>query len=303
MNTIRHFLCLSLAGSLLAMPWPLRAAGFNQVEITQIYHEVNTLEQSGARPSKLNETIGGEQSVKTGAESRAELMFGDRSLTRLGADTLFNFQQGSRDLKLKQGTILFHVPKGAGGAKIRTAAITAAITGTTGFFEYSPKAGPDGIIKFGLLEGGATLFIRGRLDRFIRVGPGEMVILPAKPDDFNPTDVVHFDIGRFLQTAPLITKMGGLPKGAKELVNREVAFQTQKFTTSKELIRTNIVIPGSGTEASLLTQWAIDQHLAANLPLSPVRTSAVRIKQTPIAIIPVSTAASPKQNPGAIGGP
>ena len=300
MKTIRHFLFLTLAGSLLAMPGPLRAAAFNQVEITQIYHEVNTLEHSGARPSRLNETIGGEQSVKTGAQSRAELMFGDRSLTRLGADTIFNFQQGSRDLELKQGTIFFHVPKGAGGAKIRTAAITAAITGTTGFFEYSPKAGPDGIIKFGLLEGGATLFIRGRLGHVIRVGPGEMVVLPARPDDFNSTEVIHFDIGRFLQTAPLITKMGGLPKGAKELVNREVAFQTQKYTTSKELVQTNIVIPGSGTGASLLTHWAIDQHLAAHLPLSPVRTPAVRIKQTPIAIVPVRTNTSCKQTPGAL---
>ena len=301
MNTIRHFLFLSLAGSLLAVSEPLPAAVFNQVEITQIYHEVKTLEHSGARPSRLNETIGGEQSVKTGAESRAELMFGDRSLTRLGADTLFNFQQGSRDLELKQGTILFHVPKGAGGAKIRTAAITAAITGTTGFFEYSPKARPDGIIKFGILEGGATLFIKGRLGRFIRVGPGEMVILPARADNFNATDVIHFDIGRFLQTAPLITKMGGLPKGARELVNREVASQARKFTTSKELVRTNIVIPGSGTEASLLTHWAIDQQLAAHLPLSPVKTAAARPKQTPIAIVPPPTAANPgppNKNPG-----
>ena len=301
MNTIRHFLCLSFAGSLLARPEPLRAAAFNQAEITQIYHEVKTLEHSGARPSRLNESIAGDQSVKTGAQSRAELMFSDRSLTRLGADTIFNFQQGSRDLELKQGTILFQVPKGAGGAKIRTAAITAAITGTTGFFEYAPKAGPDGIIKFGILEGEATLFIKGRPGHFIRVGPGEMIIVTARPDDFNSTDVVHFDIGRFQQTAPLITKMGGLPKDAKELVNREVASQTRKFTTSKELVRTHIVIPGCGTEAFLLTQWAIDQHLAAHNPLSPVGTPAVQTKRSPNKLVPLTTITS-SNSPGQIPG-
>ena len=291
MKTLRHFPILSIAGSLLALPGLLPAASFNQAEITQIYHEVKTLERSGARPAQLNETIGGEQSVKTGQQSRAELMFSDKSLTRLGADTIFSFQQGTRELELKQGTILFQVPKGAGGAKIRTAAITAAITGTTGFYEYAPKAGANGIIKFGILEGEATLFIKGRLGHFIRVGPGEMVIVTARPDDFNATDVVHYDIFRFLQTAPLITKMGGLPNSAKGLVDREVSFQTRKFTTSKELFRTNIVIPGSGTEAFLLTQRDIDQRLVADNPLTA--TPPVQIVAPPSKFGPLKTITSP----------
>ena len=182
--------------------------------MSQIFNEVKTLDASGARPSRIRETIQGAQSVKTGLQSRAELTFPDKSLTRLGGNTIFSFQQGTRELELKQGTILFEVPKGNGGAKIRTASITAAITGTTGFYEYSPKAGPDGMIKFGILEGSATLFIKGRLGHFITVGEGQMVICPAKLRDFNTTDVVYFEIEPFFKTCALITRMGG-PARAK----------------------------------------------------------------------------------------
>src|SRR6266568_4717484 len=126
MNAFRPFLAFAAASFAALAPATAPAAAFTQAEITQIFNEVRTLDASGSRPAKIRETIAGVQSVKTGAQSRAELMFPDQSLTRLGGNTIFSFQQGTRELELKQGTILFEVPKGAGGARIRTAAITAA---------------------------------------------------------------------------------------------------------------------------------------------------------------------------------
>ena len=241
------------------------AEPFTQAEVSQIFNEVKTLDASGARPSKIRETIQGAQSVKTGLQSRAELTFPDKSLTRLGGNTIFSFQQGTRELELKQGTILFEVPKGNGGAKIRTASITAAITGTTGFYEYSPKAGADGIIKFGILEGSATLFIKGRLGHFITIGEGQMVICSAKLRDFNSTDVVYFEIEPFLRTCALITRMGGLPEPSLLLVERAIANQGHLFNRSKELFLTNLFIPGGGTEVFLTD---IDRRFTANNPLA-----------------------------------
>src|SRR5687768_18129017 len=54
--------------------------------ITQIVNDVRTLDSSGARPAKPNERIAGEQSVRTGIQSRAELTFADKSLTRLRSE-------------------------------------------------------------------------------------------------------------------------------------------------------------------------------------------------------------------------
>ena len=69
--------------------------------------------------------------VRTGIESRAELTFTDQTLARLGANTIFSFDKGTRNLELGGGVMLLRVPKDAGGAQINTAAVTAAITGTT----------------------------------------------------------------------------------------------------------------------------------------------------------------------------
>jgi len=41
-------------------------------------------------------------------------------------------------MTLEKGSMLLQVPKGLGGANIHTAAVTAAITGTTIMMEYTP---------------------------------------------------------------------------------------------------------------------------------------------------------------------
>ena len=108
--------------------------------------------------------------VRTGVESRAELTFTDQTLARLGANTIFSFNKGTRNLELGGGAMLLRVPKDAGGAQINTAAVTAAITGTTVMLEYHPNA----FIKFIILEGTGRIFRNDHV--------GESVALHAGPD-------------------------------------------------------------------------------------------------------------------------
>ena len=114
MSNLRILLAVAACGPFFGSSVGVSAAVFKQGEITQIFREVKTLEASGAHDARLNEMISGDQSIKTGPQSRAELRFADQSLTRLGADTIFSFQQGTRELELKQGTILFSDSKGCG---------------------------------------------------------------------------------------------------------------------------------------------------------------------------------------------
>jgi hypothetical protein len=119
------------------------AALLKQAEVTAVVNDVNIVDPTaGERKAKTQDVIQGERGVKTGIQSRAELLFQDKTLTRLGANTVFSFNEGSRDMELARGTMLLQCPKGAGGAKIRTAAVTAAITGTTILLEYSPAPVP-----------------------------------------------------------------------------------------------------------------------------------------------------------------
>jgi hypothetical protein len=122
---------------------PASAALLKQAEVTAVVNDVKIVDPgAGERKAKPQDVIQGGRGVKTGIQSRAELLFQDKTLTRLGANTVFSFNEGSRDMELQRGTMLLQSPKGAGGAKIRTAAVTAAITGTTILLEYTPAPLP-----------------------------------------------------------------------------------------------------------------------------------------------------------------
>ena len=122
----------SLITLLTTFVMPLtHAAPLKEANVTQIVKEVNLLpERAASRPAAVNDKVSERTAVRTGVESRSELTFPDRTLTRLGAQTIFSFQQGTRTINVGgDGAILLNVPKNSGGAKINTAAVTAAISG------------------------------------------------------------------------------------------------------------------------------------------------------------------------------
>lgn len=134
---------LSLAAAVsLAALHHTHSAPLREASLTRIINDVRIMEASGIqRSAVLSESVRDQQAVITGRQSRAELLFADKTLTRLGASTVFTFKEGTRNMDLLKGTMLLQVPKGAGGAQIKTAAVTAAITGTTLMVEYQPGSG------------------------------------------------------------------------------------------------------------------------------------------------------------------
>ncbi len=129
MKKISVLLSLALATTLWADPFkqarshPRRESGF-------------LLREQTARPAKPGDVVTGQTSVKTGADSRAELQFPDNTITRLGANALFRFEAGGRDMTLESGTMLFSSPKGEGGGQVQAGAVTAAVTGTDFLLSY-----------------------------------------------------------------------------------------------------------------------------------------------------------------------
>ena len=86
---------------------------------------------------RVSDEVRNGTAVRTVIESRAELTFTDQTLARLGANTIFSFDKGTHRRDSAAARSL-RVPKDAGGAQINTAAVTAAITGTTVMLEYHP---------------------------------------------------------------------------------------------------------------------------------------------------------------------
>src|SRR5947207_12597058 len=137
-------------GAILAAFAGANGADLKEARVTQIVRDVKLLPNAApARPAVVNDPVRDGTAVRTGMESRTELMFSDASLARLGANTIFSFTAGTRNLELTDGAMLLRVPKNAGGAKINTAAVTAAITGTTVMLEFHKNS----YVKFIVLEG------------------------------------------------------------------------------------------------------------------------------------------------------
>lgn len=267
---MRTFFHLSTAVALLAAQ-SILAGPLSQATVTKVINDVRVIDPAkGNHPASIDEVIKNEVGLQTGIKSRSELLFPDDTLTRIGPETYFSFKTGTRVLTLERGTMLLQVPKGLGGTQIRTAAVTASITGTTILVEHKPKRD----IKVLVLEGSLRLAKNGTIGDSVLLTAGKMVIMP--PNARRVPDPVTVDISKVIKTSSLINMKGrknaGLPPKSAAAVNREV--QAQKRAMGKNLLATNLVIDGAGTKVTLAT----DAFLAAlqtrtnAAPFIPTRT-------------------------------
>src|SRR5438477_7804112 len=188
--------CTFLAHSSAAGP-------LSSAEVTKIINRVNVIDPAkGGHPAVLRDVIKDDLGLQTGAKSRSELLFQDNTLTRIGAETFFSFKTGTRDMTLEKGSMLLQVPKGLGGAKIHTAAVTAAITGTTIMMEYSPGK----YLKVLVLEGSLRLYRNGSFGDSQVVRAGKMVIM--RPDAKTIPEPVDVDLAEIVKTSNLVNFPG-----------------------------------------------------------------------------------------------
>src|SRR5881227_4207128 len=186
------------------LPTEVSAADLKEAQVTQVIQDVRLLPSNASpRPAAVSDNVRQGTAVKTGVQSRSELTFKDKTITRLGEKTIFSVGEGARTIDLGSGQFLLYVPKKAGGAKVKMGPVTAAITGTT----VVGNVAPSGIVEFTVLEGTA----RVRLDR---VGQCLLVVAGQKvtydPIAMRLEDPVEVDIQQQLQS-PLVTGFRQLP--------------------------------------------------------------------------------------------
>ena len=120
-------LCLCFAGGLRNK---VSADELKEAKVTQVIQDVRVLpSNASARPAAVNDDVRQGTAVQTGVQSRSELTFKDKTMTRLGEKTIFSVGEGPRTIDLGSGQFLMYVPKKAGGAKVKAGVVTAAITG------------------------------------------------------------------------------------------------------------------------------------------------------------------------------
>ena len=275
---------VSVLGLLLAIIALANAAQLKEARVTQVVSDVKLLPQQAApRPAVVNDLVRSDTAVRTGTQSRSELTFSDLTITRLGANTIFSFEKGTRTMDLRDGAVLFQVPKGSGGATIRTTAVTAAITGTTGIGEFHPATAnhPQPFSKWLCLEGIFRLILPN--GQSVEVGPGKMVTTDG--ETFSP--VVTFDIALVMKTSLLVNGFD-TPLASLPLILVEAGRQLE------------FVSLGSGSNLFSLLDPAniidvIDQGMAAQS--SPSATVSPTPPITPTPSTPTPTPSTPTPTP------
>jgi FecR-like protein len=180
-------------------------AAENAATVTQTINEVDHGTSTAAitTPAHTGTLLYDGDYLKTGAKSLAELQLENKTVTRMGANTIFNYNSSNNEVDLQSGTILFSKPKDGQQLNIKTAAVTAAVVGTTGFFQNLHNA-----VLMGLIEGHSKIYYNGKL---YVIHAGEIIVLsPGKP----PV-IFTFNVPLMVQTSPFFTKFHGhLPNDA-----------------------------------------------------------------------------------------
>jgi hypothetical protein len=181
---------------------PTNAAQLTSARVTQIIQDVKLLPSNAApRPAAVNDDVRQGTAVRTGQDSRTELTFTDKTLTRLGANSVFSFDSGAGIFNLGHGSILMQVPPNGSSVKVKTAAVTAAITGGTAIFGSGPP------VKFMVLEGTGTFYPNDHPDEAMILHGGEMATLGADGHMIGPTT---FNVKLVLETSELIVPFDDL---------------------------------------------------------------------------------------------
>jgi len=142
---------------------PLVSSGaldLKQSTFTQVINDVQIISGADktAKAAAVDDLFKTPDLVRTGPDSRAELVAADQTITRVGANTIFSFDPANRTIDLQKGSLLFHSPKGRGGGTIQTGSATASVLGTTIVVATTPNGG----FKVLVLEGTAEIkFLHG----------------------------------------------------------------------------------------------------------------------------------------------
>lgn len=223
-----------------------QAAALKDAEFTRVINDVRTsIAQSPAVAARIGDRLSDQSTVSTGVDSRAEIKFADKTLTRLGANSIFRMNQATRTVEVEKGVILLQVPKQMGGAKVRTAAVTAAVTGTTIIVEFTP----DGFIKIIVIEGEVDVFLNEDPGTFRTLKPGDLWITRANGKGHLPLPV-QVDLDRLQKTSKLMDKKEFPPLGNEHHVQGALNDQSKKKLTG-ELLKTAFQIEGRGRRVTL----------------------------------------------------
>ncbi len=176
--------------------------------------EINRHDRSVWNRAKLGEVIIPQDSLRTGANSRADLIFNEGTLVRTGAGTILRFPPNQRNFEISSGAALIMVRPGQGQSYINTPQAKVVSQGTALFVQHDPRTNvsligvltdsPQGAVKVSSANG--EISIRLNAGQFVSIINGVVGL------------VEYFVLPMFYETVELAQ---GLARGQEKLVATE----------------------------------------------------------------------------------
>ncbi|MEN9574410.1 MAG: hypothetical protein RL514_2265 [Verrucomicrobiota bacterium] len=237
-------ICTLLSLMLLTVA-PLRGADLTESKFSQVIKDVKVVarQTETAAPAKVDDVFKSPDLIRTGADSLAELVASDKTITRVGANTVFSFEKAGRAINLEQGSVLFHSPKGKGGGTIRTKGASAAVLGTT--IVVTATAG--GGFKAIVLEGKGQITLPNGNFRILTAGQVTFV-LPGS-QRFGPQ--LNINLSKLVENSRLVQGF------EQDLPSKPIilaAIERQLTLMAKGILEpTPLLVGNDATEETLVT--------------------------------------------------
>lgn len=167
--------------------------------------------------AKPGDIIVPQDSVRTGANSRADILFDEGSLVRTGASTIFRFPPGKRNFELTSGAALIMIRPEQGPSTINTPEAKVVSQGTALFVQHNPENNssligvltnsPAGLVEVSSADGSITLQLQA--GQFVSIVQGVVGL------------VEHFVLPMFYETVELAAGLGMNPQELEAMLSKE----------------------------------------------------------------------------------
>lgn len=178
---------------------------------------INYRDQQDWNKAKLGDVIVPRDSVRTGVNSRADILFNEGTLVRTGAGTTFSFPPGKRRFELTSGAALIMIRPELGESLITTPQAKIVSKGTALFVQHDSKTdasligvltdSPAGLVQVSSNNGQVTFQLQA--GQFVSIIHGVIGL------------VEHFVLPIFYETVELSAGLGSDEEAMEETISSE----------------------------------------------------------------------------------
>lgn len=174
--------------------WASIRSSHNQVALVSARGQVRSV----ASPESFNP----EDTLTTGVQARAEVLFNEGSLLRIGEQTSLNFWPDHRLLRLSQGTAVVLVPPGQGRTVVETPTTRVGLSSNGVVVRYLPSRGLTLVMALANPLAGPVSITTAIPGQDLALYAGQMALIGTAD-----IQIVEFDLREFYQTSLLMADL------------------------------------------------------------------------------------------------